>query len=119
MMRAPRFKALKAFEVSTMNTKQQVKLSTSVVDEHEIPIDLPRRTRLLRFAPERLLDFCRGGKFEVVSEPFPMDVRVVHSFVDNHTRTLCIIVSSRDFAAVPEGRLIPEIDAPVLRRLDS
>jgi hypothetical protein len=61
---------------------------------------------------------CLGcGIFEVIANPLPEDAAFVEAFYDELRHLFTVIVTSESFAPVAKGEKIPDLPAPVIRRL--
>jgi hypothetical protein len=75
--------------------------------------------RLARFSimPELFLVFTSGW-FEVIANPLPADVKMVGSFYDEPRHCFTVVLTSEEFAPVPKGALIPDVQPPLLKRIE-
>lgn len=84
----------------------------------EQPTQESAERRLARFSitPEIFVSLGRGV-FEVIDNSLPDDVSVVGAFYDEGRHQFAVIVESDSFDPVGDGKQIPEVRAPTIRRV--
>jgi len=81
--------------------------------------DAYKERRLARFLISPELVACLGvGKYEVVENSLPADVVVVGSFIDEKYHAFSVTLCSKEFEEVLEGKLIPIVPCPMIRRIE-
>jgi hypothetical protein len=76
--------------------------------------------RLARFSitPEVFLVFSSGW-FEVIADPLPADSQIVGAFYDEPRHCFTVVLQSESFAPVLKGAEIPNVQAPVVKRIET
>lgn len=75
------------------------------------------RHAILRVTPQAFIEFCKWGparRCVIVDYGLPDDATFVRAGHDA-TGTLCLVVSSDDFADVDAGAPLPELPTPIFR----
>lgn len=75
------------------------------------------RRAFFMVGPEQLLVLA-VGKYEVVENPLPTDVQFRGANFDFVRQVFVVCVESESFEEVEEGKMLPEVAPPLIRRCE-
>ncbi len=76
---------------------------------------IQRRQAVIRFSPE-LIVYLTRGRYEIVKNATPDDVRVAGAYFDQHRNSFCVVVESESFPNTPIDVALPELPMPHVKR---
>ena len=81
--------------------------------------DMAKRVMILPMSPFGIEVFLKPGRhaWEVVGNPLPEDAEILRFHYDYERDCFWLVLSSKEFAEVPEGKMIPRLPLPVIRSL--